>query len=334
MKILIIRFSSIGDIVLATPVFRCVKKQLPEAEVHFLTKKKMESVTASNPYIDQFWYFDENLDLLLVELKKQDFDYVIDLHQSIRSIAIKKSLRKKTYTIRKLNFQKFVLTKGKINIMPGVHITTRSLQTVAPLGVHDDGGGLDYFIPEQDRVSDDDLPFSHIAGYIALIIGANHFTKRMPLHKLKELCLKLDYPIILIGGKEEIETGKELAAMDDVKIYNACGKFNLNESADIVRKSKVVISHDTGLLYIACAFQKPAVVIWGGTSPKLDVEPYYGQQFMSKQYKPFYYNMVLNLWCQPCSKYGLPYCPLGHFNCMEKQDINLIVQHAMELLNR
>ena len=333
-KFLIIRFSSIGDIVLSTPVFRCIKNQFPNAELHFLTKKSFKIVTASNPYIDRFFYFENEIDSLIEELKLEDYDYVIDLHKNFRSIKIKQALNKKTYSIDKLSVQKFFLTKLKINLMPGVHITQRCLNTLAPLGIKNDGLGLDYFIPDRDCVDENDLPTSHIAGFIGIVIGANHYTKKLPVHKLKDLCDKINYPIILLGGKEDAEIGEEVSAIDKIKIYNACGNFNLNESADIVRKSKLIISHDTGLQYIACAFKKPVLAIWGSTSPALDVEPYYGEIFMSQQKGFVYENIYLKLWCQPCSKYGTKICPLGHFKCMENQDIDAIVERVHSFVKR
>ena len=98
-KILIIRFSSIGDIVLASPVFRCVKNQLPNAEVHFLTKLSFKIVTAANPYIDKFFYYDDNMEELIVRLKAEKYDHVIDLHNNLRSNKIKRGLKKNTHTI-------------------------------------------------------------------------------------------------------------------------------------------------------------------------------------------------------------------------------------------
>ena len=333
-KILVIRFSSIGDIVLASPVLRCLKKQLADAEVHFVTKSSFKIVTASNPYIDKFFYYEKDIVPLIAELKKENYDYVVDLHNNFRSNKIKRALKKKAFTIDKLNIQKFLLTELNINVMPHVHITQRSLNTVAPLNVFDDGYGLDYFIPKEDIVKQEDIPTAHSAGFIAVVIGANYFTKKLPLHKLQELCYKIDHPIMLLGGKEDREIGEAVAALDPIKIYNACGKFNLNESADLVRRSKLVISHDTGMQYIACALQKPVLAIWGGTSPKLDVEPYYGKLFMECQSFPIYENIFLNLRCQPCSKFGTHTCPLEHFNCMEKQDVDGIVRKVEERLGR
>lgn len=333
-KILVIRFSSIGDIVLASPVFRCIKNQLPGAQLHFVTKHSFKLVTASNPYIDKFFYLDNDLPALITELKKEEYDYVIDLHKNFRSYKIKKALKKKSYTIRKLSVQKFLLTRLNIDLMPGIHITQRSLHTVSALGVKDDGLGLDYFIPEKDIVKETEIPHSHLAGYIAIAIGASYHTKKMPVHKLQELCQKIEFPIILLGGKEDAAAGEAIAKTDNIKVYNACGKFNLNESADLIRQSRLVISHDTGLQYIACAFKKPLLALWGATSPALDVEPYYGSLFMDQQTEPVYENIYLNLSCQPCSKYGTATCPLEHFNCMEKQDIEAIVKKVNKRLSK
>lgn len=329
MKILVIRFSSIGDIVLASPVLRCLKMQTERAEIHFLTKLSFKMVTEANPYVDRFHYYDDNLRELLFILKKEKYDHVVDLHNNIRSRRIRRALKRKTHVIDKLTFQKFLLTKLSINIMPGKHITKRSLDTVKSLGVRDDGEGLDYFIPDSIKVTAADIPTAHHAGFICIVIGANYYTKKLPVHKLQDLCRGITHPIILIGGKPEEEEGAMIASVDPVKIYNACGKFSLHESADLVRQSKLVVSHDTGFQYIACAFRKPVIAIWGGTSPKLDVEPYYGS---SKT--PLHENFSLDLRCQPCSKYGTGSCPFEHFNCMEKQDIESIVNRVHKLLGK
>jgi heptosyltransferase-2 len=333
MKLLVIRFSSIGDIVLASPVLRCLKQQLPGAEVHFLTKLSFKAVTEANPYVDKFHYFDGRLDRLIETLKEEQFDQVVDLHKNYRTWRIKQALKVPALTYEKLSWQKFMLTRFGINQMPGRHITDRSLDTVAPLGVSNDGMGLDYFIPAHVSLQANDLPLSHSAGYIALVIGASYYTKKLPIHKLRELCAKINYPIILVGGKEDKEEGEQVAVLDPIRIYNACGKFSLHESACIVRDSKLVISHDTGLQYIACAFNKPVLAIWGGTSPKLDVEPYYGEQQLQVHQLPPYHNFIVKeLACQPCSNYGSKTCKRAHFNCMLNQDTTQIAFTAQQYL--
>ncbi|HEV2830741.1 MAG TPA: glycosyltransferase family 9 protein, partial [Hanamia sp.] len=211
---------------------------------------------------------------------------------------------------------KWIYTNFKINRMPQAHIVDRYMATVNELGVVNDGLGLDYFIPEKDKVKEKDIPFSHVHGYVAIAIGAAHNTKKLPLEKLKELVLKIEYPIILLGGKEDFDNGDKIAEVDPVKVYNACGKFSLNESADLVRNSQLVISHDTGLMHIAAAFKKYILSVWGNTVPSFGMTPY------KTNYEIFQVN---KLWCRPCSKTGFDECPLGHFKCMEHQDINAIV---------
>lgn len=332
MKFLIIRFSSIGDIVLITPAIRCLKKQIPNAKVHFLTKEKYKTVTIANPYIDKFHYYTNDINATAKELRAENFDYIIDLHKNLRTYLLRLKLFWEDaawLSYQKLSVRKFILTKLKINLMPHRHISLRCVDTLKPLGIKDDGNGLDYFIPDAEQIKDADLPHGHLFGYVAVIIGATHNTKKLPVNKLQEMCSNINYPIVLVGGKEDMSEGKEIASVSPEKIFNACGKFSLNESADLVRRANLVISHDTGLQYIACAFQKKVLAVWGGTSPKLQVEPFYGTRNIA-----LHKNFVENLWCQPCSNFGTKKCPLGHFNCMKNQNINLIIQTASSFLKQ
>ncbi|MGF7232717.1 glycosyltransferase family 9 protein [Arachidicoccus sp.] len=331
MKFLIIRFSSIGDIVLTTPAIRCLRKQYPRAEIHFLTKKKFKAVTIANPYIDKFHYYDDNFSILRRELKAEHFDYIIDLHKNLRTLRLWFSLRTKWLSYQKLSIQKFLLTKLHIDVMPRKHITLRSLETLETLGVVDDGLGLDYFIPVEDEVPWNTLPLTHRDYFGAMVIGASYYTKKLPVDKLIELCDKINAPIILLGGKEDFVEGERIVAgSKSTLVFNACGKFSLNGSADLVKKSSWVISHDTGLQYIACAFQKSVMAVWGGTSPKLAVEPYYGTK-KTALFKNF---IVPDLPCQPCSNFGTKTCPKKHFKCMKNQDTTSIAQQLAENYSR
>ena len=317
MKFLLIRFSSIGDIVLTTPVIRCLKQQVPDAEIHFLVKENFKAVVSHNPYIDKLQFLSHSWDLMIHELKLEDYDYIIDLHHNIRSLRVKKALGKPSFAFRKLNLQKLIYTNLKWNLMPHVHIVDRYLETVSSFGVTNDGEGLDYFISKEEEVNLADIPASHHAGFIAIVIGAAHNTKKYPVHKLRTVCEKLDHPVILLGGKEDAENGQAIAIADPVKVYNACGKFSLNESADIVRKAKLVVSNDTGLMHIAAAFNKPIISLWGNTVPSFGMYPYYSKNYLKQSKLPYDILQVNKLWCRPCSKIGYPKCPLGHFKCME-----------------
>lgn len=318
-KFLIVRFSSIGDIVLTTPVIRCLKKQVPGAQVHFLTKDAFRSVVEHNPYIDKLHVLAHSWELMMEELKTEAYDYIIDLHHNVKTLRLKKELGVPSFSFYKLNIEKYIYTSLKINVLPNKHVVDRYLKTVESFDVKNDGAGLDYFITKEEETKKEDIPASHYAGYIACVIGAAHGTKRWPVHKWKEFCKVMDHPLILLGGKEDAERGREIASVDDVKIYNACGKFSINESADLVKKAKVVVTNDTGLMHIATAFKRPVISLWGNTVPSFGMYPYYGDDFLTmQQRKPYQILQTHKLWCRPCSKIGYDKCPLGHFKCMEK----------------
>ena len=323
-KILIIRFSSIGDIVLTSPVVRCIKKQMPETEIHYLTKKSFSILVESNPYIDKIHLLDDNLSKTLKDLESENFDFIIDLHNNIRTFKIKWHLEKPVRSFNKINIRKWLLVNFKLNILPEKHIVQRYLETARRLKVFDDGEGLDYFIPQKDEIKLSDFPLTHLHGYAALVIGAQHYTKKLPLIKLKELCEKIQIPVIVIGGIEDSVTGNELEKFFPYKVFNACGKFNLNQSASIIRQSKIVITNDTSMMHIAAAFKKIIHSFWGNTVPIFGMQPYFGSnaKYQSLYKSNSFLHEAKNVNCRPCSKIGFQKCPKGHFDCMMKQSFD------------
>lgn len=328
MKILIIRLSAIGDLVMTTPVIRCLKKGIEGAELHLLTNPSYTGVLAHNPYLAAIHALKG--EAVLEQLKQQAFDVVIDLQGNEQSRAVASFLHTKTYTVRQHSFRKFLFTNLKWNVMPGDHQVERFLQTIAPLSISNDGGGLDYFVPKEEEVPQHDIPTSHQLGYIALVIGASKWNKKLPAEHLQEICRRIDHPIILMGDASEQTTGEWIRSVDNIKIYNACGKFSLHESADLLRKAKLVVTHDTGLMHMAAAFQKPIITIWGSTTPSLGVGPYYGRTPHPKAVN--FHVQVEKLWCRPCSTDGLNSCPQGHFKCMKKIEVSEVVSRVEELL--
>ncbi len=325
MRLLFIRFSSIGDIILTTAAVRCAKNQIPGVEIHFLTKLSMKDLVIGNPNIDQFHFFDDNIDDTIVSLKEIAFDYIIDLHHNIRTWKIKKALGVPSFSYKKLSIQKWLYAKLKLNFLPNTHVCDRYLDALQNFNVINDGKGLDYFFPKDYRFKTDNLPTSHQAGFIAFVIGASYFNKKMPVQKWIELAKQIKKPIVLIGGKEDTVNGNEIAAAVPDFIYNATGKFDLKESASIIQMAEVVVSHDTGYLHVAAAFKKPTITIWGATSPALQFEAYYPTGSST----PHYNSIVCGLSCQPCSKQGEHNCPQGHFACMKKQDTQAISDKAI-----
>lgn len=319
-KILIIRFSSIGDIVLTSPVIRCIKQQLPGAEVHFAVKKSFLPVVQANPYIDKFHLLEGDLKNYTKSIKEENFDFIVDLHQSLRSKYIRRSLKVSSAGFPKKNIQKWLLVKFKINLMPDLHVVDRYFKAAALLGVVNDEKGLDYFIPLKDEYEPAALPLLFREGFTAFVIGAKHATKRLPEHKIISICKKLNGPVILLGGPEDTGTAKNILAACGPQVLSMCGSINLNQSASLVRQAKVVISHDTGMMHIAAAFRKKIVSVWGNTVPDLGMYPYMpGDELKSTIVQ------VGGLKCRPCSKLGFDKCPKKHFRCMEEIDEDAVL---------
>jgi len=325
VKYLIIRFSSIGDIVLTTPVIRCLKKQVEGAVIHFATKAQYKTVIQANPYIDKIHILNDSLKDLIEELRKEDFHYIIDLHNNIRTFIIKRKLGLLSFSFNKLNIEKWLLVNFKINKLPQKHIVDRYFETIKLFDVTNDGEGLDYFTEVRDEVNLLSLPEPFPWGYIAFVIGAKHQTKRLPIDKIILICMKINYPIILLGGKEDYELGEKVAKLLKENIYNACGRYTLNQSAAIVRQAKVVITHDTGLMHIAAAYNKKIVSIWGNTIPEFGMYPYLGRDNSA---------IVQNekATCRPCSKIGFEKCPKKHFRCMNDISVDLVAVLALKFL--
>ena len=309
-KFLIIRFSSIGDIVLTTPVIRCLKKQL-NVEVHYLTKSSFKGILNNNPYVDKVHTIEKEISSeLIAELKNEKFDFVADLHHNLRTLRLKKALNISSKSFPKYNIQKWLLVNLKIDRMPKMHIVDRYMETVTSLSVVNDAKGLDYFIPNTSKVALSRLPEMQSNGYVGIVIGGQHTTKMMPLLKLIELCDSLSEPIVLLGGPEDKHRGEEIVNSVGVKVFNACGQFKLDESASLVQQANWIITHDTGLMHIAAAFKKRIVSVWGNTVPELGMYPYLPDP-SSKIVQ------IKGLSCRPCSKIGYSKCPKTHFKCME-----------------
>ncbi len=197
--------------------------------------------------------------------------------------------------------------------MPTLHIVDRYMQTVLPYGIINDNKGLDFFIPEKDEVKTPSLPLSHQHGYTGFVIGAKHYTKQLPIEKIISICKKINTPIILMGGKEDYNRAVEIEKAVGATIYNACGNYNLNQSASLVKQATKIITHDTGLMHIAAAFKKEIISVWGNTVPTFGFTAYLPDP-KSRIVE------VKNLSCRPCSKIGYDKCPKVHFKCMKEID--------------
>ena len=239
MKILVIRFSSIGDIVLTTPVIRCLKNQIGDAEIHVLTKKKFSGLYKTNPNINKVYEYDDSLKKNIEELKLENYDYIVDLQKNKRSIRVIRALNCPHSSFPKLNFKKFLLTTFKINLMPDIHIVDRYFKAVEKLGVKNDYQGLDFFISEKNNYPLSELPESFQNGYHAVVIGGTYKTKILPAVKVIEVIKKLNEPVILLGGPDDVERAEEIIRQRTTDNGQQTLSKSLNDAKSQSRKDKV-----------------------------------------------------------------------------------------------
>lgn len=316
-KVLIIRFSSIGDIVLTTPVIRNLKKQMYNGvEIHYITKKKFTGIIEPNPYISKVYSIEKSTNEVLPELLKEGYDYIIDLHHNLRSSILKKKLKVLNFSFDKLNWEKWLLVNFGINKMPKKHIVDRYMETILRFEIENDNKGLDFFIDIEDEVDIQSLPENFHKGYISLVIGAAHWRKKLPVNRLIELCKRINSPIILLGGPEDEGSGKEIEDAVGRGVFNTAGKFRLGQSASLIKQSSLVITHDTGLMHIAAAFKKKIISVWAATVPEFGMYPYLpgeGSEIVQADH----------LKKRPCSKLGTK-CKYKPCKCVEEIDLKKI----------
>ncbi|MFO7722816.1 MAG: glycosyltransferase family 9 protein [Bacteroidales bacterium] len=328
MKVLLVRFSSIGDIVLTTPVIRCMKKQAG-VELHMLTFGRFSAVLEHNPYIDRLITVDHSISEVLPQLRQNRYDLIVDLHRNIRTLSLKLKLRRPSVSFRKLNFRKYLLVNLKLNLMPENHIVDRYMATVRRFGVINDGQGLDYFLNPGQGGPEQLLPAGFHPGYIAFVIGGRYLTKIYPAPMVAEAADQLPLPVVLMGGPEDRERGELICrAMQHNIVLNGCGSYSLGESAAVVAGASLVIANDTGLMHIAAAFGRKILSIWGNTVPALGMGPYLPDHLL-------HYSTILEMegvTCRPCSKLGYAKCPRKHFNCMLMISPENVVNAANDLL--
>jgi len=286
-------------------VLRVLREQ-GNAHIHFLTKRVFSGLLRSNPNIDRIIPYDGSYIPVIRVLRKEKYDLVIDLHHNLRSLIFKIALSRPAQSFYKANIEKWLLVRFKINRMPSGHLTNRYLATLRPMGLKDDGSGLDFPL----QIQNDLLAQLNITKpYTVISTGAAHFTKRLPTELIRQIVEKMDGHIVLIGGNDVAEEG-ELLESAYANVINTCGKISVDESAQVIQESICLITGDTGMMHLGAALGVPMVTVWGSTVPALGMYPYYGER------KGHFVIIQKELSCRPCSKTGFNHCPKKHFRCM------------------
>jgi len=334
---LVVRFSSIGDIVLASPLLRCVHRAFPDAELDFVTKEKFADLVRFSPYLHQVFVLPEGggwreLRALKRALKARRYDLVVDIHKNFRSYYLRWGLgAERALSYRKWRWARTVLIMSKRNIYPGkMPVYQRYLAAVAGLGVEDDGKGPELSLEpsSQARVRAllSEAGFLSHPLKVAVVPGAGFFTKRWLPEGFAEvadaLATRHRSATLLLGDGNDVPIAARVAAAMHHKPVDMVGALSLMESAAALELCDLVVCNDTGLMHIATALKKRVVAIFGPTTEELGFFPFGALSRVVQKPLP----------CRPCSHVGSTRCPKGHFRCMRDIAAEEVLAAAEELL--
>ena len=311
-KILIIRFSSFGDIVLTFPFINSVKKSFPDTEIHFLTKLVYSDLTALHTGIDSTITFsNDSLTDLRKTIKENKYDFIFDIHNNLRSRFVTFFTNTKVLRYRKNNFKKlFYIVFGK-NLFKSI-IPVYEKYILAGKIVFKD---LSTDYSTSDLKTGEGKTFD--SKYFVLAPSSKHFTKTLPSDKFYGIIKNYPYKKFIITGSDN-ETDRKICSEIEsafANVTNLCGKTDYKELARIVKYSEGVICNDSGLLHLAESLGKKVIVFFGSTVKEFGFFP---------QLKSTEVYEINNLKCRPCTHIGKSYCPKGHFKCMNEININEI----------
>jgi lipopolysaccharide heptosyltransferase II len=334
-RILILRLSSIGDIILTSAFLRQVKDRYKDAEIDFVVKEQYLDLVKNNPNLDNIFTLHKTgtvnaLNNLRKTIEKNQYDFIFDLHNNLRTRGLLKNFKEnKISRIKKNKIKRAILVEFKINLFKQIiSIPQRYLKTGQKFDIKDDNKGLELFFDEKTEQSVEKKVLGKLnnGAFIAVGPGASFFTKQWPTNYFQEwieIFLKeRKEKILLLGGQDAEDKFSKLDIND--RVINLIGKTTLLESAYIIKKAKALLSNDSGLMHMATAVQTPVAAIFGSTVEELGFAP-----FRSK-------NLIIqneSLWCRPCSHIGKNKCPLAHFKCMKEIAPVEVYNKFMVLLN-
>jgi heptosyltransferase-2 len=344
-RTLVIRLSSVGDIILSSLLLRVFHRRFPESRIDFLVKERYAGLVRHNPNISRVIAFPErpgsgDLHELRASLSDTRYDLVLDIHDSLRSRYLCLGM-KNVRRINKRKLARWVLVRTKWDVYswfggaPGV--AERYLETVHDLGIADDNGGLEVYVPAEVKLHIDTI--LEEAGIrkgessIGVCPSARHSNKIWLKERFAEaatiLASENGWPVVLFGsGESERERNNDIATMiahksPDARVVNLADRISLIETAAAMERCSLVISNDSGLMHLAAACKRPVAAVFGPTVREFGFFPHGTRSTVIEN---------AGLSCRPCTHIGLDHCPKGHFRCMKDIPSEAVVKAARLLL--
>jgi len=307
VKILVVRLSSIGDVVLATPLMRCLRKKYPAAQIDFLVREQYSSILSQNPNISNLILFKDNVFELARWIRKEKYDFVLDIHNNLRTCLMTFFSGAKIFRYKNNSFLRFLLVEFGINLYrEKLPVFKWYLKTAEPLGVVYDNEGMDLFIDNKIKdLLSQNLKNGSIGICPVSVWGTKRWPKEYFVEFSKTASQKNNCDVLIFGGKNDFDFCEDIKKQVGEKAKNLCG-LSLQETAAALKKCRYVLSNDTGLMHMAEALKVPVVAVFGPTVEEFGFYPQTeNSKVLSKKYN-----------CKPCSTKGSEKCPVGDFKCM------------------
>jgi lipopolysaccharide heptosyltransferase II len=343
-KTLIVRLSSIGDIILASPLIRVLRKRFPDSRIDFVVKSEFAELVRYNPHLTTVIEFSSSQGFAgLVSLKRRlrevGYDSIIDIHNNFRSIYLRSFLGADvSAVIKKRQWQRLMLVRFKWNFYDGVlSVADRYIEPLSSFGIDNDGEGVEIFIPTSVLTHIKErwktYGISTDRRVVALAHSAKHWTKMWPAEKFADLGFRIirdGGAVVLMGGQNDRERSRGIMTkmlgqgISTSHVVDCTGDFDLLETAALMDHCSAVVANDSGLMHLASARKRPVVAIFGPTVKEFGFFPVGGSTAVVER---------SGLECRPCSHLGGPQCPKGHFRCMNDIEVSEVYQSVFKFLH-
>ncbi len=341
-KILVIRLSSIGDIILASPLLRILREKFPRSTIDFIVKSEYAELVKHNPRLSSVIQLNADnggeVTRIHRQIRETKYDLILDLHNSLRSRRLRSFSRaRRVRVVDKRVFRRAMLVKLKKNYYGHiVHVADRYIECAEGLGVQNDGKGLEVHVPDEiaamTRLKLSRLNLEASSRVIGIVPGAKHFTKRWPQDRFVRFGVNASQTsstkLLVFGGKDEADYCSDLAHLINTEsgsttAVSFAGQFSLLETAVAMDACELVVTNDTGAMHLAAARKKKIVAIFGSTVQEFGFFPYAVPSIVVEN---------SSLPCRPCSHLGLHACPEKHFKCMNDITSEEVERAAQRLL--
>jgi ADP-heptose:LPS heptosyltransferase len=316
-KILIIRFSSFGDIVLTFPFLNELRRLYPDAQIDFIMKPQYAELVKLHPAVDNYFEYSDYTKMLL---NQTNYDAVFNLQGNPKSMRISAHTGKSVYRVKKDTLKKLILVNFKINkLQDFLPVYAKYLVTLREFNPD---VRISYSVTENLKIDTQNITSGE---YVIVSPSSKHFTKRLPADKFIDILKSLKSKIVLTGDKSK--TDNDICSYiknNTGNTENLCGKLSFSELAAYIRDSKFLLCNDSGVLHLGEALNKKVFVFYGSTVKEFG---FYPQLRTTEIFDSG------ELYCRPCSHIGKNKCIKGHFKCMNDIDIEAVKKRINKFEN-